>query len=170
MSIAYAMMNAGERSILSLENIRYSCLEITTDRFGTGYVYYRVYAALSSSRSYRFDQVATTYNDRKMMKTLADAGKGERISNPPSEAHPTVPFTNGSYSMSAIFGQEPLTVAPLIYVMRDEYDKIVGHNQHHGLDFVVFDYPQCESWDEYHLTDEEMTKCMKQFYHMPSDE
>ena len=170
MSIAYAMMNAGERSILSLENIRYRCLGITTDRFGPGYVYYRVFAALSSARSYRFDQISDTYSDRKMMKHLATVGQGERISNPPSEAFPPVPVASGPCSLSAIHGEEPPTDPLLIYVWRDEYNKIVAHNQHHGLDFVVFDTPTHEVWVEHGLTDEEMHKCMKEFYHQTDDE
>ena len=143
MSVAYAIMNAGEISIRSSDNIR-RCLDLKTDRFGEGYVYFRTYAVTGLSRSFRFDQISDTYNDRKLMKFLADSGRGEYISHPP--------------------GAEPEEAEPLlIYVWRDEYMRIVGHKQHHGYNFVIFDSPTSDERFINGLTNDEYTNYMNEF-------
>ncbi len=131
MSVAYAMMSAGDISIRSEENIR-RCLELKTDRFGTGHVYYKVYAVTSLSRSFRFDQVEVTYADRKVMKHLVDSGQGELI-------------THKSDGL-------------LIYIWRDEYNNIVAHNEHNDYRFVVLDTPPYEVYGEYGAITEDDTK------------
>ncbi len=151
MSVAYAMMNAGDISIRSPENIK-CCLELNTARFGTGHVYFRVFAVTSPSRSFRFDQVAETYSDRKVMKHLVEVmGQGEFISH-------SAPSNGGAGGPEpAPSGETPT----LIYVWEGEYNKIVGHNQHHGYNFVVL---KCPSFEEYlkigDITDEDI----KEFY------
>ncbi len=155
MSVAYAMMSAGEISIRSRDNIK-RCLDLNTDRFGEGYVYFRVYAVTGLSRSFRFDQVDQTYSDRKLMKFLADSGRGEYICHPPGAEPEEDP------SPSSIFGPDdgkPL----LIYVWRDEYMRIVQHNQHHGYNFVIFDPPTSEERFINGLTNDEYTNYMNEF-------
>jgi hypothetical protein len=136
MSIAYAMMSAGEISIRSPDNIK-RCLDLKTDRFGEGYVYFRTYAVTGLSRSFRFDQISETYSDRKLMKFLADSGRGEYISGEDSSL--------------------------LIYVWRDEYMRIVEHNQHIGYNFVIFDPPTSEERFINGLTNDEYTNYMNEF-------
>ncbi len=167
-SIGYAMMNVEEgKMIATLEHIRYRCLSLTTDRFGTGNVYYKVYAVLGLARSYRFDQISDCYSDRKMMQSLADIGRGELIVHAPSEVHPPIPSHGSSGPLS---GLEPIVGPLLIYVWRSDYDRIVAANQHHGHHFVVFEPPTDEEWEKYRLTPEEWKKCEKEFYHIDDDE
>ncbi len=155
MSVAYAIMNAGEISIRSSDNIRH-CLDLKTDRFGEGYVYFRTYAITGLSRSFRFDQISETYNDRKLMKFLADSGRGEYISHPPGAEPVEEP---GPFSMYGPDDGSPL----LIYVWRDEYMRIIGHKQHHGYNFVVFNSPSDEERFINGLTNDEYTNYMNEF-------
>ncbi len=145
MSIAYAMMSAGDISIRSRENITMRCLELTTERFGDGYVYNRIYAVTGLSRSFRFDQISDTYSDRKLMKFLADSGRGELVVYPAIET---------TYAAA-----EPV----IIYVWRDDYMRIVEHNQHHGYNFVIFDPPTSEERFINGLTNDEYTYYMNEF-------
>jgi hypothetical protein len=119
------------------------------------------------ARSYRFDQISSTYSDRKIMKSLADAGKGTLIQNAPSEAHPPIPESEGPPSP---YDPPPITGPLLIYVWRSDYNQIVSANQHHGLNFVVFDPPTDDEWAAYGLTDEEWRKYQNQFNGIHDDD
>ncbi len=145
MSVAYAMMSAGDISIRAQENIINRCLELTTERFGAGYVYNRIYAVTGLSRSFRFDQISDTYHDRKMMEFMANDGRGELVVHPAIE--------------SGDAATEPI----LIYVYRDEYTRIVEHNQHHGYKFVIFDSPTMEEHRAHGLTRAEYEQFQNEF-------
>ncbi len=145
MSVAYAMMSAGDISIRAQENIINRCLELKTERFGPGYVYNRIYAVTGLSRSFRFDQISETYYDRKMMEFFVNDGRGELVVHPAIDAGDAV--------------TEPI----LIYVYRDEYMRIIEHNQHHGYKFVIFDNPTSEEYQAHRLTEAEYKQFQNEF-------
>lgn len=130
MSVAYAVMNAGDISIRDQDSIK-RCPELESERFGSGHVYYRVLAITGASRSFRFDQIESAYIDRKVMKYLVDSGHGKFVSH--AVAAPSL----------------------LLYVWRDDYEQIINHNQHHGYNFVILDQPAPEIYGEHGILSEE---------------
>ena len=177
MSIAYAMMSAEGIYIRSAENIRYKCIGLNTNQFGNGYVYYRVFAALSMGRSYRFDQVSETYMSRKVMQHLVDSGQGEFVSHPALPEPEPEPIPPAPAAPPALPPRAPMPyLAPLdqappvqdgpllIYIWRNDYNDVVNHNQHHGYNFVIFDFPPMDFfWEHGSLTDDEVREFSERY-------